>query len=201
MSQISLEHWEPTGETSKSYRDRLESGFLHRYLSGPIVLDIGYKGDSSAEARPVTPDAIGVDLDYPGYDGATLPWPEGSVDTVFASHVLEHIEDYRSVIRDWHRVLKVSGYIVCHVPHQFLYEKKLAPPSNFNGDHKRFYTPGRLMAEFEESLEPNSYRLRYMADFDQGHDYSLGPETHSNWGYEIQAVIQKLKPPVWAPAP
>ena len=88
------------------------------------------------------PRAIGVDLDYPDYDGLTLPWPDESVDTVFSSHVLEHVADYGAVIRDWYRVRRIGVYIVCHVSHQFLYEKKQRPPSKFNPDHERFYTPG-----------------------------------------------------------
>jgi SAM-dependent methyltransferase len=176
----------------------LANGFLDKYFGRPVVLDIGYRGDSSAEAaRPVVPHAIGVDLDYPGYDGATLPFGNETVDTVFSSHVLEHVIDYKAVIRDWYRVLRVGGYIVCHVPHQYLYEKKLEPPSRFNADHKRFYTPASLIREVEESLEPNSYRLRHLADFDELNDYSLGPDMHGNWGYEIHMVIEKIAKPDW----
>jgi SAM-dependent methyltransferase len=198
MMESSFADWTPTGETGKSYRARLASGFLEKYFSGPVVLDIGFRGQSSVEdARPVVPHAVGVDLDYPGYDGTTLPFRDGTVDTVFSSHLLEHVIDYKAIIKDWYRVLRVGGYIVCHVPHQHLYEKKLEPPSRFNLDHKRFYTPASLIREFEESLEPNSYRLRYMADFDELNDYGAGPEIHGAWGYEIQMVLQKIAKPDW----
>jgi SAM-dependent methyltransferase len=196
MTASSFADWTPTGETAKSYRARLASGFLETYLGGPVVLDVGFRG-SAEDARPVVPHAVGVDLDYPGYDGMTLPFADGTVDTVFSSHLLEHVADYRAVIRDWHRVLRVGGYVVCHVPHQHLYEKKLEPPSRFNLDHKRFYTPASLMREFEDSLEPNSYRLRHMADFDEGNDYRAGPELHGAWGYEIHMVLQKIARPDW----
>lgn len=188
--------WRPTGESGKGYKERLESGFFARYMSGPTILDIGFAG-YGAEARPVFPHAIGIDKDYPGYDGITLPFADGSVDAVYSSHLLEHVTDYVSVIRDWHRVLKVGGHIVTIVPHQFLYEKKLALPSRYNGDHKRFYTPGSLMREFEEALEPNTYRLRHLRDNDMGHDYRIPPEKHSNWCYEIELVVQKIRTPDW----
>jgi hypothetical protein len=55
------------------------------------------------------PHAIGVDLDFPGYDGTTLPFADESVDTVYSSHMLEHVPDYRATIRDWHRVLEFRG--------------------------------------------------------------------------------------------
>ena len=94
----------------------------------------------------------------------TLPFAEDSVDAVYSSHMLEHVPDPFAVIRDWHRVVKTGGFIVCIVPHQFLYEKRAPLPSRWNGEHQRFYTPAALICEFEESLVPNSYRVRHLAD-------------------------------------
>jgi len=119
------------------------------------------------------------------------------VDCVYSSHLLEHVVDPGETIRDWYRVLRVGGHIVTVVPHQHLYEKKLEPPSRFNGDHKRFYTPGRLLAEFEIALQPNSFRVRHLKDNDRGHDYSIPPEKHSNWCYEIELVIEKIARVPW----
>ena len=188
--------WPVKGEASKTFRDRLESGFFSRFMSGDVILDIGYKGYQ--DNSPIFPHAIGVDMDYPGYDGITLPFDEETVDAVYTSHTLEHIDEYQDAIREWFRVLKIGGFIVCAVPHMCLYEKKLYPPSRWNSDHKRFYTPGRLMREFEESLELNTYRLRLLSDNDQGHDYTQGPESHGSWGYEIHLVIEKILRPPWA---
>ncbi len=192
-----LEAWTPTGETQKAYPHHLRDPLMSALLRRPVVLDIGFRG-AGGEARPVTPHAAGVDLDYPGYDGRTLPWADGAVDVVFSSHVLEHIDDPLGALRDWMRVLRIGGHVVCHVPHQFLYEKKAALPSRFNGDHKRFYTPARLLAEVEAALKPNTYRVRRLVDFDEGHDYALPPEAHSNWGYEIQLILEKIAAPEWA---
>ena len=83
------------------------------------------------------------------------------------------------------------------MPHQCLYEKKAAPPSRWNEDHKRFYTPGSLLAEFEESLPPNGYRIRHLTDNDLGYLYDIGPEQHAAGCYEIELVIQKIRPPAW----
>ena len=187
----------PVGEEArKSQARRRESGFTARYLSGPNILDIGYRGYIE-DVVPIVPQAIGVELDYPGYDGRTLPFPEHSQDAVFASHCLEHIEDFRQSVRDWFRVLRVGGFLVIMVPHQYLYEKRLALPSHYNADHKRFYTPGSLMLDIEETLEPNSYRLRHLADNDTDFDYSIPPEKHSGGCYEIELVIERIAPPDW----
>jgi SAM-dependent methyltransferase len=198
------EDWPVTGETSSSFVAKLRSGFYATYMAGDVILDVGYRGGFD-NPTPVFPHAIGVDTDYPGYDGSRLPFEDGTVDTVYSSHMLEHVADYVATIRDWHRVLRVGGFIVCVVPHQFLYEKRRNLPSRWNGDHKRFYTPSRLLAEFEEALEPNSYRVRHLADGDDGYAYDVGPEQHGGGRYEIEVAIEKRDTPGWSlednPAP
>ncbi len=130
----------PPTEAGKAFAIRLLDGFFARYCRGEVVLDIGFTGYANPDERTSLPGATGVDLNYPGYDGLHLPWPDNSVDCVFSSHCLEHIQFYQEVIRDWHRVVKAGGFIVCIVPSRDLYEKKLFPPSRYNTDHKRFYT-------------------------------------------------------------
>ena len=191
------EDYTPPGEAGRSYLRRVRSGFFDRYCSGPIVLDVGYIGYDNPEKKPALPNAIGIDLDYPGYYGLDLPFDDGTVDTVFSSHCLEHILYEHATIRDWMRVLKVGGFIVCVVPSQALYEKRRFLPSRFNSDHKRMYTPASLARSFEEALEVNTYRVRHLAENDCGFNYALGPETHSDGAYEIEIVIEKIARPDW----
>ncbi len=143
------------------------------------------------------PNAIGIDLDYPGYDGLRLPFDEASVDTVFSSHCLEHVPDDRAAIREWMRVLKVGGFLVCMVPHQALYEKKTALPSRWNDDHRRMYTSAALVRTIEEALDANSFRIRHLNENEGGFDYALGPEIHSEGAYEIEIVVEKIATPGW----
>lgn len=181
-------------EAAQNYRRRLAEGFFVKYLSGDAVLDIGYRG-GNPKSVPITDKAIGIELDYPGYDGKHLPFPDESQDAVFVSHCLEHIEDYQSVLADWYRVLKVSGFLIIAVPHRELYERKSMPPSRFNSDHKRFYTPRSLLAEIEEALPLGGYRVRSLRDIDDGFDYSVPPEDHARGSYEIELVLQKIVVP------
>jgi Methyltransferase domain len=189
-------YWPVTGEPGKNFSTRLDNGFFSEFLSGEKILDVGFKGYGN-QPVPILPHAIGVDTDYPGYDGLGLPFADRSIDAVFSSHTLEHVIDYITIIRDWHRVIKIDGFIVCIVPHQFLYEKKRELPSMYNSDHKRFYTPASLLCEFEEALEPNSYRVRHLADNDIGYNYDIGPASHAAGAYEIELVIQKIERPAW----
>ena len=187
----------PIGEAARSYQDRVKSGFFDLYCNGDLVLDVGFTGYDNPEAKTAIPNAIGIDLDYPGYDGIRLPFDDNSVDTVMSSHCLEHILFDHMAIRDWFRVIKVGGFIVCTVPHQGLYEKKRFLPSNWNSDHKRMYTPASLLSSFEKALDINTYRVRHLADNDRGFDYTCGPEHHSTGCYEIELVIEKIIPPTW----
>jgi SAM-dependent methyltransferase len=179
-----------------SHERREAEGFYSKYLSGDAVLDIGYRG-GDPNSVPVTEKAIGIELDYPGYDGLHLPFDANSQDSVFASHCLEHIEDYKTVLADWYRTLKIGGYLVIAVPHRDLYERKASLPSRFNGDHKRFYTPASLLNEIEESLPVGGYRIRSLKDVDVGFDYGTLPDQHARGSYEIELVIQKIKLPVY----
>lgn len=182
-------------ETEKSHVDRLASGFYNTYMRGK-GLDIGYKG-ANPIAEPVLDSAIGVDIDYPGYDGVILPFEDNSQDYVFTSHVLEHISDPVASIKEWFRVLKVGGHLILIVPHMYLYEKKLALPSRWNEDHKRFYTPEVILTELRKAIDSYSYRLVHMRDNDDDFNYSIPPEQHSSGCYEIECVIKKVAPPAW----
>ena len=190
------EDWPVKGEAGRTFNEKLNNGFFSTYMAGEVTIDVGYRG-AFEDAVPILPHAIGVDLDYPEYDGKRLPFPDESIDTVYSSHMLEHVTDFRTTIRDWHRVVRSRGFIVCVVPNQFLYEKRRSLPSSWNADHKRFYTPASLLGEFEASLGPNTYRVRHLRDSDENYNYEIGPEIHSGGGYEIELVLQKIDPPGW----
>ncbi len=189
----------PVGwESRKTYAMKIANGFFDRFLSGSAILEIGYRGGND-DAVPIVPQAIGIDLDYPGYDGATLPFPDESQDAIYTSHCLEHISDYKRAIREWFRVLKLGGHLVIIVPHQYLFERRHELPSRLPG-HLRFYTPASLLQQIEEVLQPNSYRVRHLVDNDFGFDYSILPweDPHHVVGcYEIELVLEKIQQPYW----
>jgi SAM-dependent methyltransferase len=185
-------------ESRKTWEDKIRNYFFLRYMSG-TGLDIGGAGrandgsiGNSAGVHAILPTATIIDTDYPGYDGKILPFADNSQDYCYSSHCLEHISDYKTAIQEQFRVTKQGGHIIIVVPHKYLYERKETLPSRWNGDHKRFYTPASLLAEIEESLVPNTYRVRHMQDNDKGHTYGVPVEIHANGQYEIEVVIQKL---------
>lgn len=177
-------------ESRKSWMEKYNSGFWETYCRW-WGLDIGGSGYLQ-DVHPIIPTAKIIDLDYPGYDGKTLPFADKSQDFIYSSHMLEHVSDYKNMIQEMFRVTRKNGYIIVVVPHKYLYEKKEELPSRFNADHKRLYTPASLLKEVEDSLTTNTYRVRHLQDNDQGHDYTDPPETHGRWQYEIELVLEKL---------
>jgi SAM-dependent methyltransferase len=187
------------GEVRQSSGRTLTDGFIEKYLSGDSILDIRH-GGHTGDLRPIVPQAVGVDLADPGHDGVALPFADNSQDAIFSSYTLQHVVDYRTTLRDWFRVLKADGHMIVAVPHQYLYERRLRPPSRFNGDHKRFYTPAILLMQVEEALDPLTYRVRLLEDDDRDFDYSVPPEHRARGCCGIVLVLQKIARPDWADA-
>lgn len=79
---------------------------------------------------------MGIDRDYPGYDGTHLPFPDLSQDAVPCADVLEHIPNYQGALREWYRVLRIGVYLIIMVPHRLLYERRSDIPPRWNRDHK-----------------------------------------------------------------
>lgn len=183
-------------ESRKSYARLIESGFVERYLSGPAVLEVGYKGYEGGTV-PIVPQAVGLDVGYPGYDGTHFPFADDSLDAIYSSHCFEHIDPWKEVLQDWHRILKPGGFLVIVVPHQFLFERRRWLPSPINIDHKRFYTSASLLAEIEAAFVPNTFRVRHLAENDRGFDYDLLPYHPTHGAYEIELVVEKLARPFW----
>ena len=126
--------------------------------------------------------------------------PEGSQASVLAILRLQDASDYRATLQAWFRAVRVGGHLVVVTPHAFLYERQLSLPSRWRPAQRRLYTPASLLAEVEEALAPNSYRVRHLGDLDQGYDYAdQGDEAPPGGRSEVVLVLEKLAAPNWAP--
>lgn len=63
-----------------------------------------------------------------------LPFATQSMDFVFSSHLLEHIEHYEKALKEWFRVIKPGGHLVLYLPDDKLYPK--VGTEGANPDHK-----------------------------------------------------------------
>jgi len=130
----------PRGETDNC-RNR-----LLKYCKGQ-GLDLG------CGMSKIKPDAIGIDLLSPladmKLDARILPYYSSETfDFVYSSHLLEEIEDTKSTLKEWIRLLKKGGYIVLNQA-----DKNIYPPmgsSKCNQSHKHHFDWEELWAVFED---------------------------------------------------
>jgi len=150
-------------------------------------------------ADPVMPEDKCVHHDSDICNAETMEiFQDGQFDYVWASHILEHLENPVLAIQNWYRIVKPGGLICIFVPSGYRYEKKLSiPNSRWNLDHKRFYTLGSLLAEIEAALKPNTYYIERLMDCVDGYDWSIPPDQHPVGEYQIECVIRKINPPDW----
>ena len=87
-------------------------------------------------------------------DGSQLPFSDESFDKVICSEVLEHIPDYRAVIKEIHRVVKTGGIAAISVPRFFpewvcwqLSDEYHEVP----GGHIRIFNAGHLRQDMEST--------------------------------------------------
>ena len=78
---------------------------------------------------------IKTNPDMPGNVEKLDMFADGTMDTVFSSHTLEHVEDHVAVLREWWRLLKVGGYLVLYLPHADWYPNRGMPGANPDHQH------------------------------------------------------------------
>lgn len=117
--------------------------------------------DLGAGTFKVLPHVIGVDNGHHATFGhqikpdvfvdtaERLPiFASGSLDFVYSSHLLEHIEDYKSALKEWWRVIKQGGKLILYLPHKDFYPNCGQPGSN--PDHKHDFLPTDIIGAMEE---------------------------------------------------
>lgn len=94
----------------------LEKALANRGLTGkPVMLDVGAGGFSS-DSKFLSVDAF-TECDIKAFMW-DIPVPDNSVDTIFASHCLEHVSKFDVIptLREWRRILKPQGHLQILVP-------------------------------------------------------------------------------------
>jgi hypothetical protein len=183
------------GQIERSRRKAI----LGKYLAGDHVVVVGPCGFRK-ELGKLAANVVVVEFDTETGPPVRLRLREGSQDAVVADNVLAFVGDYRAAIANWFTVLKIGGHLVIAVPHQFLFERKLFPPSRWVAGHRRFYTSGLLLAEIEEALDPLSYRVRDLTEDDEAFDYSAPPDTAPSGSSDIIVVLERIARPSYADA-
>jgi hypothetical protein len=137
-----------------------------------------------------------------GSDNSSVP---GIISVLRAYRCLQDIADYRAAIQSWFASVAPGGHLIIVVPHAFLYERQLTLPSPWSKRTRRLYTPASLLAEVEEALVPNSYRVRWLGDADRSYAYDARLDSEPTTESDVVLVIERITPPLWTlgqdPAP
>lgn len=129
-----------------------------------IVPFIGRNGfDLGCGASKVFPHFVGLDsnVDRRLFGTPTQPdlavpscetmpvFADGVMDTIFSSHLLEHIDDYRAALREWWRLVKPGGHLILYLPHRDFYPNIGQPGAN--PDHKHDFLPADIIEAMESA--------------------------------------------------
>lgn len=91
-----------------------------------------------------------------------------SMDAVFSSHLLEHIEKHEKALKEWYRVLKPGGYMCLYLPHKEFYPNVGQPGAN--PDHKHDFHPNDII---EVMKGVGGWDLVRNEDRNEDHEYSF----------------------------
>ncbi len=115
-----------------------------------------------------------------------IPLKEGSVQTLFSEHFLEHIDYPRSAkqyAREAHRVLAPGGQVITGVPDAaFVLRQYPAPPERTTEMVRRWYAKRDCRSDINTFLDLINYVFR-----DQDDDPTYNPHL---WAYDHQKLVQ-----------
>jgi SAM-dependent methyltransferase len=179
------------GETYKAHERRLRTGWFDRFApQDKGGIDIGPADD------PLNQTFRRWEL-HPDGDATFMRGvPDGVFNTVYCSHILEHLDEPLVGLQNWYRILKPGGHLVVIVPHRDLYEKRVELPSRWNPDHKWFWLPETAeppcTLSFRDTIReaiPDGELVSFTV-LDEGFN-DPGRDAHS-WGeYSIEAIVRK----------
>lgn len=137
----------------------------------------------------------GADFDYQvenvlRYDGHTFPLPDGKMDMVFHSEVLEHVYDTAHFLPEYNRVLRPGGTLLFTVPFQARYHY-------IPNDYWRF-TPSAMQALLKTA------GFQDISIFPRGNDLCVAAYKVLTVGYRLffskswwRMLISMILAPVW----
>ena len=120
-------------------------------------------------------------------DGTDLSmFADESLDFVFSSHFLEHVQDYIPTLWEWWRVIKPGGHLVLYLPHKDLYPN--IGEKGANPDHKHDYLPDDIKTAMVDAVDHDRKGWDLLISDIRDTDNGLGE--HGN-EYSFYQVYQK----------
>lgn len=184
-------------ETKKAYERRIKEGWFDAYVKGDVI-DIGVgRIDTHDGADPLTPTCDTWDKDN-GDATFMAVVPNEVYDTVYTSHLIEHLTDPLTAIRNWFRILKPNGHLIICAPDRDAYERSKQLPSKWNADHKYYLTlyhtePPCTFSLFDmvnTALRGCNYTIEDARTINTCTNMDK-PDEHGNGEFQIELIIKK----------
>jgi len=161
-------------ETSRGHEASKVRWFAIPYLRGRGI-DVGCGNDK------VLPSAIGVDP-VVGIDGRKIAdvqadgrrldlFADASLDYVFSSHFLEHVEEWRGALAEWWRVLRPGGHLILYLPHAHHYPRRGTPGASL--DHKHDFVPEDVLEAMKQVMAASGGDVLEDEERCEGNEYSF----------------------------
>ena len=135
-------------------------------------------------------------------DGTDLSlFADDSLDFVFSSHFLEHVEDYITTLWEWWRVIKPGGHLVLYLPHKDLYPN--IGEKGANPAHKHDYHPDDIKTAMVDVVDQmykgwdlliNEVRDHDNGPGEQGNEYSFYQVYQKREDYAVLDLSLEVKP-------
>lgn len=184
-------------ETKKAFERRLRDGWFDKFITGNVI-DIGCGVYGSFGVDPITPDCERHDIHI--CDAHTMDaYVNESYNTVYASHILEHLQDPIKAIQNWWRLLILGGCLVISVPDRDSYERQLTLPSRWNPDHKTMWVMDRKESDNDYTFDLYDTVKAAIGDFKlEYYEKAVTctnldrPNEHGDGEYSIEIIARKL---------
>jgi len=120
-----------------------------------VGLGTSHRGFDLADPNAhIDPEVLAAGIALETYDGSVLPLADDSVDLIYATHVLEHVEDERGFLRELARVARHWIYIEVPCELNMRMNAEIMQ-STLDIGHINAYTPDSLALTLTSSgLEP-----------------------------------------------
>ena len=127
----------------------------------PHAIGVDNHKDTHLFGIEMKPDVVSSVTDLRIFGSASVDW-------VYSSHCLEHIDDYRSALKEWWRLVKPGGHLILYLPHRDLYP--CIGTEGSNPDHKHDFAPDDIV---ESMKDIGTWDLVRNEDRAEGREYSF----------------------------
>ena len=94
-----------------------------------------------------------------------------SMNFIFSSHLLEHIQDHEGALKEWWRLVKVGGHLCLYLPHKEFYPNIGTPGSN--PDHKHDFLPDDIVEAMKKLVPQGAWDLVENQERNEDQEYSF----------------------------